>query len=568
MTMENTIFIDYILGTKGIYYRSLLIVISMVVYTLFLRKKLKISIVLGAPVSYFIALIFPVTLTLPAYVILWLAYHILKILFKTIRSTKVERPLKFKEGDFQFRIDNKTILLENLYRGIYIQGGAGSGKSASLVYPLLQQAVVQHFSGICYDFKSPGLSSFLFTQMDKFQSGIKPFFVDFKDAKRSARVNPLEPDLMTKTAYAHEYAQTLMYNLSPNNIKNEDYWVMEAKSVLTGLIWYLKLEYPHYCTVPHLISLVLHSDIGELVKKVSGNFEATGYLASLHQAIKSESSRQVSGVVSTLQTNLAKLNTPDIFWVLSGNDFDLDINSPSNPKFVCIGNETTLSQTYAPVISLILSVALKQMNQPNKHKSMVLVDELPTLYINKLEQTPATARSNKVATILACQDFSQLVDRYGRDKAQVILSNMGNQFFGRTVNKDTAQMVSQLFGKADRTFKTTNHGDNYYQSSIFGKHTNSLNKSINETVQERDRVKITDIMNLQPGEFYGFIAEGNEQEILKSKFQINQEFWTDSFDFTIMATETDIQENYCRIIGESKSILEPPKNKGNNLLNF
>ncbi len=255
--------------------------------------------------------------------------------------------------------------------------------------------------------------------------------IDFKDANQSARVNPLEPNLMTKTAYAHEYAQTLMYNLSPNNIKHEDYWVMEAKSVLTGLIWYLKSEHPDFCTLPHLISLVLHCEMGELVKKVSENFGAAGYVASLKQAIKNDSTKQISGVVSTLQTNLAKLNTPDIFWVLSGNDFDLDINDTSNPKFVCIGNESTLSETYAPVISLILSVALKQMNQPNKHKSIVLVDELPTLYINKLEQTPATARSNKVATVLACQDFSQLVDRYGRDKSQVIISNMGNQFFGR-----------------------------------------------------------------------------------------------------------------------------------------
>ena len=120
-------------------------------------------------------------------------------------------------------------------------------------------------------------------------------------------------------------------------------------------------------------------------------------------------------------------------------------------------------------------------------------------------------------------------------------------------------MISRLFGKADKTFKTTNQGDNYYQSPLFGKHTNSLNKSINETVQKRDRVKIMDIMNSQPGEFYGFIAEGNEHEILKSRFQINQEFWEEPFDFPIMATETDIQENYRRIIEEAKSILEPPK---------
>ncbi|WP_150452550.1 hypothetical protein [Arenibacter lacus] len=129
-------------------------------------------------------------------------------------------------------------------------------------------------------------------------------------------------------------------------------------------------------------------------------------------------------------------------------------------------------------------------------------------------------------------------------------------------------MIGQLFGKADKTFKTTNHGDNYYQSSIFGKHTNSLNKSINETVQERDRVKTTDIMNLQPGEFYGFIAEGNEQELLKSKFHINPKLWEKHFDFPILATDKDIQENYRRIISEAKSITDFPENSGNNLINF
>ena len=549
------------------YLRTGLLLLSWMVYTIVLKRKLRIPILIGGLISIFIAAIFPLTLSLPLYLVLWTTYRVLKIvvgLFRIPKALNVKK--RVHDESFSFEVDDKLIVLDNPYRGIYIQGGAGSGKSVSLVYPILRQAIEKNFSGICYDFKSPELASFLFQQAAKNKSAVKPYFIDFKDARRSIRINPLEPKLMTKTAYASEYAQTLMYNLSPNNIKNEDYWVMEAKSVLTGLIWYLKTDHPEYCTLPHIISLILHSDIKELIEKVSENYETAGYVASLRQAIKNESSRQVSGVVSTLQTNLAKLNTPDIFWVLSGNDINLNINDPSDPKFLCIGNESTLSDTYAPVISLILSVALKQMNQPNKHKSMVLVDELPTLYINKLEQTPATARSNKVATVLACQDFSQLVDRYGRDKAQVILSNMGNQFYGRTVNKDSAQMISQLFGKSDRTFKTTSNGDNYYQSSIFGKHTNSLNKSTNETIQERDRVKITDIMNLRPGEFYGIIAEGSETEILKSGFQINPDSQIETFDFPIMATDTDIQDNYQKIIWQAKRILEMEAEQGVDLI--
>ena len=90
---------------------------------------------------------------------------------------------------------------------------------------------------------------------------------------------------------------------------------------------------------------------------------------------------------------------------------------------------------------------MRQMNKPNQQKSVVLLDEAPTIYIPNIEQIPATARSNKIATIFGVQDFSQLVDNYGQDKAQIILANLGNQFFGRVTNGKTAEMVKNLFKK-------------------------------------------------------------------------------------------------------------------------
>ena len=559
--------LEILVGGSNPYLHVLLRIVAFFVYTVFLKRVLSIPILWGIFLAFGMMVFIPLTLFLPIYGIGWSIHRCCRWGVSLFKKQELA-PLEIQDSTegFVFEVEGRNVRLDNPYRGIYIQGGAGSGKSVSLIHPILRQAVSKNYSGICYDFKSPELSRLLFDEASKSNSAVEPYFIDFKDSRRSTRVNPLNPKLLSKIAYVHEYAQTLMYNLSPNNIKNEDYWMMEAKSVLTGLIWYLRTEHPKYCTLPHIISLILHCDSTELIEKISGNLQTAGYVASLKQAMKNDATNQISGVVSTLQTNLAKLNTPDIFWVLSGNDIDLNINDPLNPKFVCIGNESTLAETYAPVISLLVSVALKQMNQPDKHKSIVLVDELPTLYINRLEQTPATARSNKVATVLACQDFSQLLDRYGRDKAQVVLSNMGNQFFGRTVNKDSAQMICQLFGKADQTFKTTSNGDNYYQSSIFGKHINSLNKSTNETIQERDRVKTTDVMNLGPGQFYGFIAEGNAQEILKSQFRIPENLQADSFEFPLKATNEDIQVNYLKIIWEAKSMFGTKRNTEGDLI--
>lgn len=567
--MDKSVFMELLMGGTHPIMHLLMRLVAFVVYFLFLKRVFKMHFFLALFVSFPLTIFFPFVLFIPCFVLGWAAYRIyawVRSLFK--KSEVVHDEVQDSPESFLFSVGSKNVLLENPYRGVYIQGGAGSGKTVSLIHPILLQAVAKNFSGICYDFKSPELTRLLFATFKKGEGLVRPYFIDFKEARRSARTNPLEPELLPKIAYAHEYAQTLMYNLSPKNIKNEDYWMMEAKSVLTGLIWYLKSEHPHYCSLPHVISMILHTDMSQLLERISVNPEASGFTASLQQALQNEASNQVAGVVSTLRTNLAKLNTPDIFWILSGNDLDLNINAPLNPKLLCIGNESTLAETYAPVISLLISVALKQMNQPDKHKSVVLVDELPTLYINKLEQTPATARSNKVATVLACQDFSQLVDRYGRDKAQVILSNMGNQFYGRTVNKDSAQMIVQLFGKEDRTFKTNSMGDNYRESSLFGKETNSLNKSISETIQERDRVKVTDIMNLEPGAFYGLIAEGNEHELLKSKFEADGKGREEVIDFPLIASEMEIQNNYYRIITEAKGILEPVKDKGDSLLKF
>ncbi|WP_051435802.1 type IV secretory system conjugative DNA transfer family protein [Tenacibaculum sp. 47A_GOM-205m] len=542
------------------FYRVINIFITTGIYAIFLQKQAKLPFMIGVVIAFVPAMIIPFTITVPVYI---LGYTLFKM-FSTKPNKKnkkvgeKEEEYKISDDAFVFLTEEGNVILNNAFRGVFVQGGAGSGKSVSLIYPILKQAAKKGFTGLLYDFKSPELSSFTISQILRNQSNVKPYFVDFKEARKSVRINPLNPNLMVKTAYAHEYSQTLLYNLSPSNIKNENYFMIDAKSVLTGIIWYLKKEYPRFCTLPHIISLVLYSDINILLEKIAENIETAGLVASLNQAIKNNASKQVAGVVSTLQANLSKINTPDIFWVLSGNDIDLDINNPNDPKFVCIGNESTLSETYAPIISLIISVAAKQMNQPNKHKSIIVLDEAPTLYIPNFEQIPATARSNKVATVYGAQDFSQLVDRYKNDKAQVILSNMGNQFFGRTVNNNTARMITQMFGRADKKYQTKSKGDSFHDSDFFGKHVNSSSENMSETIQERDRVKSTDIMNLEPGEFYGFIAEGNKKELLKTKFLVDEDIEATDLEFEFKASEEDVQKNYRKIIEEAKSILLEP----------
>lgn len=484
---------------------------------------------------------------------LFIAYLFFRDYNKTIPKDKTKNFAKKEEQSaegFQFKTKSGIINLENPFRGIYIQGGAGSGKSASIFEPIIKQISAQKYTGILYDFKSPELTDKV--RSSYLNSDINFRNVDFKNPYQSDRINPIAPHYLTKSVIAIEYSQALVNNLIPESIKKADFWSNNTKMIIAGVIWWLKEEHPKYCTLPHVISLLLHTDIKLLLLKISQNYEAGGMVATLRQSLENEAQNQVAGILSTIQTALSSLNTKDVFWVLSQNDVDLDLNNPENPTFLCLGNDSTLPQVYAPIISLIISVGVRQMNRPNRLKSVVLLDEAPTIYIPNIEQIPATARSNKIATIFGVQDFSQLVDNYGQDKAQIIISNLGNQFFGRVTNGRTAEMVKNLFSKEDRVFINKNTGTGTSGTIIHTQSNDSTGRS--ETIQERDRVKVSDLINLGPGEFYGIIAEGKPKEFLNTQFI--QDLQNGVENDKLEVSNKEMSENYFRIIEESKKILE------------
>lgn len=498
---------------------------------------------LGVPALAYVLLLLP------------LGYSVYLLKFKN-RTTKSKtqqfekKSEKENEDSFVFETESGLITLDNPYRGIYIQGGAGSGKSASIFEPLIKQAGAKNFSGLLYDFKSPELTEKLFLSYEN--SNVKVRNVDFKHPLLSCRVNPIHPMYLTKAAIANEYSQVIINNLLPESIKKMDFWLSSAKNILAGVIWWLRQRHPEICTLPHVISFIVQTPIDTLIEEISKDYEAGGMVASLRESIERGSERTVAGMLSTLQNALSILNTPDIFWILSSNDVDLQLNNPDNPQFLCVGNDSTLPTVYTPAISLIISVALKQMNQPDQQKSVVLLDEAPTIFIPNIEQIPATARSNKIATVFGVQDYAQLVDKYSEDKGQVIISNLGNQIYGRTTNYKTAEAVQNMFSKYDETFVSKNDGSG--TSGRFVHLDNNTSVGTSENIQERHRVKISEILNLAQGEFYGFIAEGSPREFLKTQFKRN-EIKGEYINPKIPINDEIMKENYFRIIAKCKEII-------------
>jgi type IV secretory pathway TraG/TraD family ATPase VirD4 len=207
---------------------------------------------------------------------------------------------------------------------------------------------------------------------------------------------------------------------------------------------------------------------------------------------------QLEGQIASAKIALARLSSPQLYYVLSGNDFTLDINNPDDPKIVCMGNNPQKIQIYGAVLSLYVTRLVKQVNKKGKLKSSLVFDEFPTIYLNNMDSLIATARSNKVATCLGIQDLSQLRKDYGREQADVIMNITGNIIAGQ-VTGDTAKQLSERFGKImqDRESLSINSNDT----------------SISRSKQLESAIPPSKIASLSSGEFVGMVADDPPNKI-------------------------------------------------------
>ena len=398
------------------------------------------------------------------------------------------------------------INVPNPYRGSLVIGSSGSGKSASVGNAYLHQFVKKGFCGIVYDFKFPTLANVINTALHQYNgdTDLRYYIVNFQDPTRSHRCNPLAPDNIPTVAHAEEYARAIVNNLDTNTIKRRDFFSNSAIAWLAALIWFYRSEHPEYCTLPHVINTALYPDYAHVISMLEANPQSADMIRSIATAIQKKADKQIAGVIASLQIMVTRINSPEIVWALTGDDFDMNINDPKHPKLLCIGSDPGLVDTFSPVVSLIITVALKQMNQQDKRKSFVLLDEAPTLFIPKFEVIPATARSNRVASVYMAQDIAQMVDMFGREKAEVIIANLSNQFYGKVSSVQTAKAVSEMIGKEEQLIT------NYSQGSSRGSKGNrNLSYNTSTSKQERLLVKPQEVMQLQPGEFIGQTVESS-----------------------------------------------------------
>ena len=401
------------------------------------------------------------------------------------------------------------INIVNPFRGTLVLGTPGSGKSYSVYLPMMEQMMRKGYTLFVYDYKYPSLTrdayNMLLQNADSYRAlGMKrPRFcvVNFNDPRYSLRCNPLNSQYIRSLTDCTEIADVIMKNLAETDRK--DFFTQSAQLYIdccASFLWVY--EGGRYCSFPHLVELMCRP-AEHVIELISRYPELKTKVASFQEALHKKANEQLAGQTSSATVPLAGMSTPSLYWVLSGDDFRLDINSPDDPKVVCVGNDPDNQATYGAALALFFSRLFKLVNHPGLLKSAILLDEAPTVVIKGLDNLIATARSNKVAVVLGGQDKTQFVRDYGEKYANVIFNTVGNILSGQ-VNGRTAEELSRTFGREFRERRSLTESDD--------------SDSMQFSFQQDELLPASRIETLSQGTFFGKVADDFGAKIERKLF--------------------------------------------------
>ncbi len=393
----------------------------------------------------------------------------------------------------------------NPFRGTWVVGTPGSGKTFSIIEPFIRQHSAKGFSMVVYDYKFPTLATKLYyhyklnQKQGKLPHGCKFNIVNFVDVEYSKRVNPIQLKYINSLAAASETAETLLESLQKGKKEggggSDQFFQTSAVNFLAACIYFFcnwekepydkdgniltaeKNQDPQtkrmiptgrvfdangnevepaywlgrYSDMPHILSF-LNESYQTIFEVLETDNEVAPLLGPFQTAMKNKAFEQLEGMIGTLRVYTSRLATKESYWVFhkDGDDFDLKVSDPQNPSYLVIANDPEMESIIGALNALILNRLITRVNSGlGKNVPVsIIVDELPTLYFHKIDRLIGTARSNKVSVALGFQELPQLEADYGKVGMQKIITTVGNVVSGSARSKETLEWLSSdIFGK-------------------------------------------------------------------------------------------------------------------------
>lgn len=395
--------------------------------------------------------------------------------------------------------------ISNPFRGTWVVGTPGSGKTFSIIEPFIRQHSAKGFALVVYDYKFPTLATKLYyhykknQKLGKLPKGCKFNIINFVDVEYSRRVNPIQPKYINNLAAASETAETLLESLQKGKKEggggSDQFFQTSAVNFLAACIYFFcnwgKEPYDKdgnmltaekvqdkqtkrmiptgrvfnsageevepaywlgkYSDMPHILSF-LNESYQTIFEVLETDNEVAPLLGPFQTALKNKAMEQLEGMIGTLRVYTSRLATKESYWIFhkDGDDFDLKVSSVKSPSYLLIANDPEMESIIGALNALILNRLVTRVNtgQGKNIPVSIIVDELPTLYFHKIDRLIGTARSNKVSVVLGFQELPQLEADYGKVGTQKIITTVGNVVSGSARSKETLEWLSSdIFGK-------------------------------------------------------------------------------------------------------------------------
>jgi len=397
------------------------------------------------------------------------------------------------------------INIVNVFRGTIVIGTPGSGKSFSVVNPFIRQLIAKEFTICLYDFKYPDLGQIAYYHylLTKQQGKLKGFafhVLNLNEVEKSRRINPWRADYIRSLADAAETAEALVEALKKGDRSggSDQFFTQSAINFLASCIYFLsKYDGGKLSSFPHVLAL-LNRSYEEIFNALVSEQELKSLLSPFMSAYHAKAFDQLEGQVGTLKIFISRLATKETFWVFSGDDFDLKISAKENPGILVLANDPNTQNINSACYSIITNRLTKLINTKGNLPSALIVDEVPTLFLHKIENLIATARSNKVAVLMGLQELPQFSQQYGKDTAATITAVVGNVLSGSVRNKETLEWLERLFGKSKQL------------SEGLSIDRNKTSTSLNEKLEAL--IPAGKIASLNAGEMVGVLAADARQD--------------------------------------------------------
>ena len=415
----------------------------------------------------------------------------------------------------------------NPFRAAMVIGVPGSGKSESVIVPFIKQMLSKGFSMLVYDFKFPDLGriTYYHYMMHHTNGGALKdhsfHVINLDNVELSRRCNPLHARYIRSLGDATETAEAVISALlkTDKSSGSSQFFTQSAINFLAAVIFYLaRFEKGKYSTLPHVIAFI-SGNYERIFNTLFSNIELKTLLAPFKSAFDNRAFDQLEGQIGTVRVNISRIATKEAFWVFSGEDFDLKISGP--PSVLVLANSPDTQSMNSAFYSAVLMRTVRLINSKNNHPSALVIDETPTLFLHKIENLIATARSNKVAVMLGLQEIPQFYLQYGREVANTITSIMGTVISGAVRNKETLDWLEKLFGKVKQT------------STGVSIDRNRTNVSINEKMDSL--IPASKIANQNAGEVVGLVSRENETTY--GMYQPNMFACKVNIDFSVIEKE-------------------------------